>query len=114
MYSFKKTVLMLLVVFKKLKNWQFQTLNLHYKRLDISRENKTQKISKKLNVLIVPCSITIQKCSMLYILKTKRVAAYIYTKLLEFRLELYWKKKDIIEVKIRFKKANYYEDEKII
>ena len=113
MYSFKKTVLMLLVVFKKLKNWQFQTLNLHYKRLDISRENKTQKKSKKLNVLIVPCSITIQKCSMLCILKTKRVAAYIYTKLLEFRLELYWKKKDIIEVKIRLKetKTNYYKDE---
>ena len=45
--------------------------------------------------------------------KTKRVAAYIYTKLLEFRLELYWKKKDIIEVKIRLKKTktNYYKDE---
>ena len=45
--------------------------------------------------------------------KTKRVAAYIYTKLLEFRLELCWKKKDIIEVKIRLKetKTNYYKDE---
>ena len=44
--------------------------------------------------------------------KTKRVAAYIYTKLLEFRLELYWKKRYYWgEDQIKKTKTNYYKDE---